>query len=268
MFNKLIKYRLREEGQVILVVVLVMVIALTVGLSIASRSITNIRTSTEEVSSQQALSAAEAGVEQILRTKTSIATGSLSNDTTYSTEITSVEGTSFLVNGGSLISKNDSADLWLSEYSTQSASLYSNPWSGDVTIYWGTNSDGCKNAALEIAVVSGSKNAPKVTKYGFDPCSTRASSNSLTLVQTSPSQLGEKTFYNKTTISVSSGLIARIVPLYTGSVIGVSGNSALPSQGFIVSSTGKSQDTERKINVFQGYPKLPAEFFPYGIFSP
>ena len=56
----------KQKGQVLLIVVLVMIVALTVGLSLISRSITNLRTSTEEAESQKALAAAEAGIEQAL----------------------------------------------------------------------------------------------------------------------------------------------------------------------------------------------------------
>ena len=54
-----------QRGQALLLVILTMVITLTVGLSIASRNITNSRSSSEEESSQKALSAAEAGIEKI-----------------------------------------------------------------------------------------------------------------------------------------------------------------------------------------------------------
>ena len=56
----MIKY---QKGQILLLVVLVMTIALTIGLSLATRTITDIRTTTEEENSQRAFSAAEAGIE-------------------------------------------------------------------------------------------------------------------------------------------------------------------------------------------------------------
>lgn len=43
-----------------------MVIALTIGLSIAARSIINLQTTTEEEISQRAFSAAEAGIERAI----------------------------------------------------------------------------------------------------------------------------------------------------------------------------------------------------------
>ena len=46
-----------QKGQALLIIVLVMVVALTVGLSLVSRTITNIRNTREQASSQKALSA-------------------------------------------------------------------------------------------------------------------------------------------------------------------------------------------------------------------
>jgi len=50
--------------------------------------------------------------------------------------------------------------------------------------------------------------------------------------------------------------------------LGVVGSVDLPQQGTIVSSTGISDTTKRKIVSFRGYPKLPVELFPFIIFSP
>ncbi|MDP2632311.1 MAG: hypothetical protein Q8P25_01150, partial [Candidatus Curtissbacteria bacterium] len=56
----------RRSGQILILVLLVVVVALAVGLSVASRNITNIRTSTQTEQSQRAFSAAEGGVEDVL----------------------------------------------------------------------------------------------------------------------------------------------------------------------------------------------------------
>lgn len=256
-----------QRGQVLLIIVLVMVVGLTVGLSLASRSIVSLRTSEEEVSSQRALSAAEAGIEQVTKTSTSIANGSFLNNSTYNTSITQLSGSSFLVNGGNPVLKDDGSDVWLSDYSTDSAKLYLNPWSGNISVYWGKDNNGCNQAALEIAVISGSKAAPVVKKYAFDPCITRSNSNNFTAASPGGSVSGE-TFPFGATISITNGLIARIIPLYAETPIGVSAGSALPAQGSIITSVGTSGDTSRKVTVFQGYPTLPSEYFPYSIFSP
>jgi len=76
-----------QRGQVLLIVVLVMVIALTVGLSVISRSVTTLRTTKESESSQRAFSAAEAGVAKLLNSNnTSISSTTLSNGSSF-TEI-------------------------------------------------------------------------------------------------------------------------------------------------------------------------------------
>src|SRR3972149_4690052 len=107
----------RQKGQVLLIVVLVMIVALTVGLSLISRSVTNLRTSTEEAESQKALAAAEAGIEQALKSGTAPAGENLgSNKTTYSTNVTALSGTKFMVNGGNSVPRDDGADVWLSNY--------------------------------------------------------------------------------------------------------------------------------------------------------
>ncbi len=256
-----------QSGQVLLAIVLVMVVGLTVGLSLASRSITSLRTSEEEINSQQAISAAEAGIEQVVKTNTSIANGSFLNDTTYNTSITTVKGNEFLLNGGNVVLKDDSADVWLSDYSKNSAELYQNPWSGNLSIYWGKDNNGCNQAALEIIVLSGTRANPVSRRYALDPCSPRSSANNFTPAGGGGVVLG-KNFPFGTTISVSSGLIARIVPLYQETPIGITGSSALPAQGSIIVSEGKSGNTTRKVTVFQGFPTLPSEYFPYGLFSP
>ena len=55
-----------RQGQMLLVVVLTMIVALTVGLSVVSRTITNLRISRQSEESQRAFQAAEAGIEKTI----------------------------------------------------------------------------------------------------------------------------------------------------------------------------------------------------------
>lgn len=255
-----------QDGQILLAVVLVMVVALTVGLSLAVRATTNIRTSSEEESSQRAFSAAEAGIEQALANPTPAGV-SLTNNSSYSTTIGSLSGSAFILNNGATILKDDPADVWLSTYPS-----YTNPWplsggSGSLTINWGSASDPCSDAALEIVIISGSKASPQLTHYAEDACVARQTTNKFEVPVGGDSVKGT-TFKYKKIISITSGLIARIIPLYAPSVIGVEGDSQLPVQGTIVTSTGVSDNTQRKIVSFQGYPKIPTGLFPFIVFSP
>ncbi len=55
-----------KSGQILILVLLIVVVALAVGLSVASRNIVNLRTSTQTKESQRAFGAAEGGVEDVL----------------------------------------------------------------------------------------------------------------------------------------------------------------------------------------------------------
>lgn len=55
-----------KSGQILILVLLVVVVALAVGLSVASRNLTNLKTSTQAEQSQRAFTAAEGGVEDVL----------------------------------------------------------------------------------------------------------------------------------------------------------------------------------------------------------
>ena len=265
-----------QSGQVLLIVVLAIVVVLTIGLAVASKSIIGLRTSTEQAESQKALSAAEAGIEQLLKTSVNTRLADiLTNNSSYDANVTQISGTSFLLNGGSLISRNDGTDVWLSDYSSDPSFIYLNPWGAGspqilpiLTIRWGDNSGDCSNAALEIVIISGSKAAPEITKYAVDPCQVRADTNNFTYVSGNQGTISGKTFYYEISVTITNGLIARIVPLYENTFVGVSGNLALPNQGSIISSSGTSGETERKVTVFRGYPKVPSELFPYNLFTP
>lgn len=259
-----------QAGQVLLIVILVMVVALTVGLSVITRSITSLRTSKEEESSQRAFSAAEAGVEKIINSSKSSLSGSLSNSASYSTQVTTVTGGTLLANNGNVTSKDDGVDIWLSTYPT-----YASPFSGTLTIYWGSGSESCTNneanntqAALEVVVLSGSVASPVATHYSLDPCASRATTNGFSNSLQAGGTINNKQFNHSYNFTLTNALLARVVPLYASTPIGVSGNGKnLPAQGQVIESTGSSGDTQRKVTVFKSYPKVPVAFFPYILFS-
>lgn len=271
----------KQNGQALLIVVLVMVVALTVGLSIASKSITSFRNSTDTANSQKALSAAEAGIEQALKSNTSIPITSISQDAKYKTDVAAVGGpgvTTFMLNGGNPVLQSSGIDLWLTAYSNISANLYQNPYQGsNFTVYWGDSSGGCNNAALEVVVITGTRASPVLSKYAFDPCASRQNSNHFAACLADGSQgcvsgqysgIPGRTFYYQATIPAAGGLVARIVPLYASAIMAVKGTSEFPTQGSVITSVGSSGTTERRVNVFQGYPEIPAEYYLYNLFVP
>ena len=270
----------KQKGQVLLIVVLVMIVALTVGLSLISRSITNLRTSTEEAESQKALAAAEAGIEQALESGQDIQLASFESgdvNIQYSTDVEAVDGTEFLVNGGNTVAKDDGADVWLSEYSNDDTIFTVGRTSGSLTIYWGEGTSDCQSspqeiAALEITLFTGSKDNPTIDRFTAEPCQSRKTINNFGDVQAGGSVDGVSFNWSKTIPpapgTYTNGLILRIVPVYSDAKIGIKASTALPLQGNLITSTGEAGKTHRKINVFQGHPRIPAELLPYAIFSP
>src|SRR3989344_396244 len=63
-----------KSGQILILVLLIVVVSLAVGLSVASRNLTNLRISTQTQESQRAFSAAEGGVEDVLSRLETLAT--------------------------------------------------------------------------------------------------------------------------------------------------------------------------------------------------
>jgi hypothetical protein len=272
--NSLLNKIRNQNGQALLIVVLVMVVALTVGLSIASKSITSFRSSTEQASSQKALSAAEAGIEQALKTNVSIGVDSpiKLGDANYQTTVNQVDGTTFLLDGGNPVMQSSGIDLWLTTYPKDNPNdptkFYQPPYyPGSFSVYWGDSSGECNNAALEVVLMSGSKNSPIMSRYAFDPCPDRQGNNHFTTPDSGTTVAG-RTFAYRATITATNGLIARIVPLYYSAIIGIIGTDAFPSQGTVITSVGSSGTSERRVNVYQGYPELPVEYYLYNLFLP
>ena len=151
----------KQSGQILLIVVLVIVVASTIGLSLASRSITSLKTSTEEAESQKALAAAEAGIERAIQGNVLspglnvLYSNDLGNKSSYSVDITGgIQNSTFLVNGGNKIQKDEGADIWFVEHNPDGSLDYStvkNP--NFVNLYWGSTTESCSNQANMPAAI-------------------------------------------------------------------------------------------------------------------
>jgi type II secretory pathway pseudopilin PulG len=278
----------KQGGQALLIVVLVMVIALTVGLSIASRAITNLKVSEEQVNSQKALSAAEVGIDRVIADpgNADLQAGhifDLHNNSKYSTQLSAVSGAnSFLINGGYKVTKNNYTYIWTTPYSNTTP--WQNPWSGSLTIYWGDSSNACSEAALELTVISRNDSDvanPILNRYAYDPCTpVRSSQNGFNADQvpgTLENAVDNINLYYSVPITLKEAYIVSVAPVYADSYIGAfgvpSGASAnLPDQGSNITAVGSVNMTEsnvqRVLSAFQGFPQIPAELFPFTIFSP
>lgn len=264
-----------ESGQVLLIVVLVLVVVVTIGLSLATRSLTNQRQSREDQSSEQAFSAAEAGIQVALKQSgsNSIPITQFSNGTTYKADVRTISSNQIAVNGGNSLIKNEGVDVWMSTYPVTATS---GRWNGTLTINWDatTNTNPCNAAALEVLVLSGAnKDAPVLAHYAYDPCTQRFPANNFTTQNITVSNVtiqGKQYRYSVTLPVIANGILMRIVPVYANTSLAVTtaAGTPFPVQGKVIESTGISGGTQRKIVVLQGNPKVPLEMFPYILFTP
>lgn len=264
-----------ERGQILLVVVLVMVVAATVGLSLASRSVVNTKTTVDEQDSQKAFSAAEAGVEQALQTQSGNTTKQPLGNNAFITNVSigQLGGTnSFLMNNGQVVHQDDGGDVWLAAYNADPSQI--TPVNMTIQVYWGDSSSysctsSTNKAALEVMVLTepgGAGTTPQIAHYAYDGCSR---SNNFTAPDPTVNNynFGTVTLKQGVSLAISNGLYARVVPLYSDAIIGVRATGgSFPSQGKIITSTGAAGVTQRKVSYFQSYASVPTEFF-YTLFS-
>lgn len=273
--NNIYSYSGLENGQVLLYIVLLVTVLLTIVMSTLSRSIVNVRLSVEEDQSLKALAAAEAGIEKALSGNTA-RSGVLSNESSYTTQMSQVSGLSFLLNNGRIVSTDEGVDVWLSDYSDDSNLIYGNPWTGSLDIYWGNPSDNCMSgenvntmAALEVVVLQGSKLNPYTKRFAFDPCGERNNMNNFPSPSLGSFSIDSKTFSYRATITITSpALYARIIPIYANTYMAIAATPVLPVQGTIIRSTGTSGDTKRTVSILRENPSLPSEFISYSFMWP
>ncbi|TSC53512.1 MAG: Uncharacterized protein LiPW16_369 [Microgenomates group bacterium LiPW_16] len=255
-----------QKGQALLIILLVMVVGLTVGLSLATRSVTDIKISTQLEESSRAFAAAEAGIEVALKGESAPPSPVSIGNATYTFTSTPSTGTE-PVNVGIA----DTYTVWLVSHDASG-----NPQIDETYDYDGTSIDVCwgeggetTKPAMEVSVIYKDATGYKVVRGAYDPDSGRISSNHFTDISGSGVNCGGGFAYG-TTVSLPSGVLLialRLRPFYLEANVGVAPQGDdLPSQGLLIASTGTAGETTRKVVVIDSYPSLPA-IFDYVLFS-
>jgi hypothetical protein len=293
-----------NSGQIILILILITVVGLTIGLSLISRTITDVRISSQIEQSSKAFSAAEAGIESALKsgqaipTNTSLQYAFNLNDqdskskATY--QITKIGGTNSVFEFP-LTSPGNSQTLWLIDHSEDgslpdlaSAVTYSLstgstfPNDNSIDICWGNN------AALVLTLLYQDSEGYKIAKATYDTDNTRTPTNNFTLV-TKGSNFCNLSYDSKVSINSYNGskpqfvagnvefntllspklILLRIQPVYASTSIAAkpNGSRSLPVQGKQITSVGYTDTgVVRKIQVSQGFYTLP-EMFNFAYYS-
>jgi len=271
-----------KSGQILILVLLVVVVALAVGLSVASRNITNLRTSTQTEQSQRAFSAAEGGVEDILSHLKTLA------DAPENVAVNDPAGKVFPVQVGDIqanvnVKANSTYKFTLSPGEVGQVNL--SGYTGNVTVKWtevnnqtedpNTN-PGVKGASVELTYVCGPL-VPPLTCLGDSLAPSgygqhrEAYYGSFIDTQTgfASSSAGDAVYRYKVEKSgVSNAQMLRIKPFWNKTTVEVTGGDGFPVQTYEVESVASTEiGVTRRVKVTRtALEQLPAAF-DYVLFS-
>jgi hypothetical protein len=275
-----------QQGQIVLILVLITVVGLTIGLSLVSRTITDVRISSQIEQSNRAFSAAEAGVESALKGAViggPTGTVSLAN-ASAKYNVTALGGGSNVFNFP-LTETYNVQTLWLiahkndgtvDESASYPPSTNNYPPNLSFDVCWGS---GTSNPAVIISLYYKDGSNYKVAKgaYDGDP-SSRTPANNFYSADTGGSYCGGNYKYRKT-LTPSSDLgvsnpaakliMLRIQPIYDNTQIAIAPatGESFPIQGKIITSIGQTNTgLARKIQVNQSYQVLPS-LLDFTVFS-
>jgi hypothetical protein len=274
------------RGQVLLITVLILSVAVTIALSLIGRSVSDVSMSRNLEESARAFSAAEAGIEEALRTNTQRTNDSYGG-AGYTSNI-AVIGNSTGVYTLPTISVGQADTVWLVEhnasYGIDFPPSYYYP-SATIDICWTHVPVGQPAPALEVAIYYRSVATYLVNRGVYDPGGAKTPPNKFSPVTDTNNISGgcggmQNVYRQRVSIPTGAGitpLFMRIRPYYGNATVSVSplGGNRLPTQGFEVSSVGCTQITAsgcteggvmRKIVVRRQYPGA-ATIFDYSIYS-
>lgn len=301
----MINYKLtmnKKSGQIVIVLLLTMLVALAVGLTVTQRSITDISTSTQSDQSSRAIAAAEAGLERVL-SKGGAESGTIPAFDLGNQSTAEVKTADNLPKAKQAleyppIDKGSVAQFWLADPTTSPpATFYTQT---QIDIYFGSSPASSVKPALEVSLVykdtSGNYQLAKrfidpdpnrrtgATPNGFIDCTTQNptainTTSSRDSSEASRSFLCKYNFDFTTITGYSSAFLIRARVLYAtdsqqvavkpynpGVACAAPFNPcSLPPQATIYTSTGKSGQSQKTLQVFK--TKMVPAFFDYAVFS-
>jgi Tfp pilus assembly protein PilX len=244
-----------QRGQVALIILLIMVVVLTIGISIASRTVMDVSLSRQEDQSGRVYQGAESGVESALSqdlTNDSLYTndafsGSLSNLTNLDVDYT--------------VSRQKTLETQLDQGSSVAVDLTGVVNGNQLQIQWGqgrdcSNSDPSQNVpSILINVLNNTAGTITQRTFGYAACTYTDG------YTTSGTTAGSNGYYRSVTMTMQTGdSILRITPMYNDAPIQVSGVGwTLPTQYYAIRSTAKNQlgNETKVIQVARTLPTYP-----------
>lgn len=261
-----------QKGQIALIALLVLTIATTVGLSLIARTTTDVSVTRNIEESTRAFSAAEAGVEEAL--KSGVASEFTIDQTLgvkYNVTVAPAgasPGNPFVFPQKTLSENTET--VWLVDHNDDGSVNETRKYTAaTIDVCWSSEST---TPALIVAVLyKTSGGAYRVAKAAYDPA---ARANNFSAPTPGIGSCPTSTSYRSTirfsdlAITGTDTLIAlRIRPVYSGTLIAVAPAQDLPTQGNRIESVGVTgSGVNRKITVYQQY-RAPESIFDYAVYS-
>lgn len=285
-----------DKGQALLLVLLSLAVVLTVTLSIAGRSVTDLTVTDIDEDSERAFRAAEAGLERALISgsvsETLVVAGG--TDAAYTADLSDYgSGTNYLYPVE--LFSGETATFWFVSHATLPGLNQSWPLTcsgkpcytkNDINICWasqGTPTNQDTTPAVEIgayydkppfdAINSQNFSSVQVARVTSDPNSSRVTLNQFSGTDSGNCGLTPQLVFRKN-ISLSSigvdcwgtagcSLVVRVRMLYNTDKrqpVGIRGTESFPAQGQQIVSTGTAGNAERSLKILRPYPEFPFIF--------
>lgn len=267
------RHKQHQEGQVLLISLLVLSIATTVALSLIGRSTIDVTISNQITQSSRAFSAAEAGIEEALKTGVGTTVPQvLTPGVSYNVAKADIGGVVGAYVFPKKISRGTAETLWLVNHDTDGTLAETPTYTqGTIDVCW--SQETTIPAMIVSVIYKTAAGAYRVAKGAYDPDGTRALTNKFSGVTTSTGGCGSGTGTTyKQTVTFGSFtpainpvsdtlLVLRLQPVYADANLAVGASGVLPLQGGKIESTGTSETgITRKIVVYQQYRSPPSIF--------
>lgn len=271
-----------QSGQVLLIVVLLLATTLTIVMTVVFTSRTETQVSKLQQDADRSLAAAEAGIEAAIRSQQAQTTRSFTDLGLVNLQGIDLAGSTVEVRNDQtgefvspVISRDQQYTLYLATYNSVTGTFGPSSVNGSFYLYYGTGTDTatCANIALEITVIGiNSSGDISSSKYVADVGMPK-------ILGIEGVQIGENapsgkiidgvhficqvafTGQNELTPLQAKLLFVRVIGSGASTRIGVE-DTDLPAQGRYIYSEAKTKTgLTKKIQLFESYPQLPAEFF-------
>lgn len=276
-FHKL--KRQSTKGQILLITLLVLTVATTISLSLIGRATIDLSMSNQLEESTRAFDAAEAGIEQALKTGTGTSIPvTLSSGVTYNVTVNSIGGATGVFQMAHKTLQNTTETLWLVEHDQTTGELDETPFytASTIELCWSKETSPSPAAALGVTIFykESTDNSYQVKRVALDPALVSRNNNfdstNITSTGCGIGYYGKQIDFSALGLTPTSDAILalRIRPYYADTTLAVNGGVwAIPKQGNQIESIGETgTGVSRKVVVYQQY-RAPQSVFDSVIHS-